>query len=370
MLFFSNHSIMTEKEAKALLIKYEKNECTPAERTLVESWYMHTLDVKDLPEGKIDFEAVESEMWRNIDLACEVRPETIKLWPRVSIAAAVAVLVIGFGVYFFNGMDQNQQFQVASGHDIAPGRNKALLTLEDGKTILLSEHKKSVVIDANKLSYNDGTEITSITRSTAIVSTPRGGTYQLTLSDGTKVWLNAESTLKFPSSFAAEKQRKVTLKGEAYFEVAKNKKQAFVVSTDKQEVRVLGTHFNINSYPDEQSTKTTLLEGSVSVNQTILTPGHESVLTNGIIKVNKVNPNEAIDWKNGEFVCNNEPLNSIMRKISRWYDVEVVYSHPELKNKTFSGSLSRYDHVSGVLNALEQAGTIKFKLEGRQIQVL
>ncbi|SMC98688.1 FecR family protein [Pedobacter nyackensis] len=364
---------MTEQEAKALLIKYEKNECTPAERTLVEGWYIQAFDTKELPEGKVNFAAIETEMWSNIN-ASGIQPEqkTIKLWPRISIATAAAMtfLVLGLGIYFFNARYSNHQFKIASENDIAPGRNKATLTLEDGKTILLSGAQKSVIIDANKLSYNDGTEIISIPRTAALVSTPRGGTYQVTLSDGTKVWLNAESTLKFPSSFAGEEQRKVTLKGEAYFEVAKNKKQPFVVSTDKQEVQVLGTHFNINSYPDEVSTKTTLLEGSVRVNQTILTPGHEAVLTNGIIKVNKVNPNEAIDWKNGEFVCNNEPLNSIMRKISRWYDVEVVYSHPELKNKTFSGSLSRYDHVSGVLNALEQAGTIKFKLEGRQIQVL
>ncbi|WP_165503504.1 FecR family protein [Pedobacter hiemivivus] len=364
---------MTKQEAEVLLIKYEKNECTPAERTLVEGWYMHTLDVKELPAGKVDFDTVETEMWRNIDvvgLGTSTTHKTIKLWPRLSIAAAVAILVLGVTAYFFNARNSNHQFKIASGNDIAPGRNKATLTLDDGKTILLSEVQKSVIIDANKLAYNDGTEITSILRTDAVVSTPRGGTYQVTLSDGTKVWLNAESTLKFPSSFDGKEQRKVTLKGEAYFEVAKNKKQPFVVTTDKQEVQVLGTHFNINSYPDEVSTKTTLLEGSVRVNQTILTPGHESVLTNGIIKVNKVNPNEAIDWKNGEFVCNNEPLNSIMKKISRWYDVEVVYGHPELKNKTFSGSLSRYDHVSGVLNALEQAGTIKFKLEGRQIQVL
>ncbi|MNJ95652.1 fec operon regulator FecR [compost metagenome] len=364
---------MTEQEAKALLIKYEKNECTPAERTLVEGWYIQTLDVKELPAGKVDFDALETEMWRNIDIVgvgTSTRHKTIKLWPRVSIAAAVAILALGVAAYFFNAGNSNHQFKIASGSDIAPGRNKATLTLDDGKTILLSDAQKNVIIDAGRLSYNDGTEITSIPRTDAIVSTPRGGTYQVTLSDGTKVWLNAESSLKFPSSFSGAAQRKVVLKGEAYFEVAKNKKQPFLVTTDRQEVEVLGTHFNINSYSDELSTKTTLLEGAVRVNQTILTPGHQSVLTNGIIKVNKVNPDEAIDWKNGEFVCNNEPLSSIMRKISRWYDVEVVYSHPELKNKTFSGSLSRYDHVSGVLNALEQAGTIKFKLEGRQIQVL
>lgn len=362
---------MTEQEAKALLIKYEKNECTPAERMLVEGWYIRTFDTKGLPKGKVNFAAMETEIWGKIE-ASGIPPEqkTIKLWPRISIAAAMTLLVLGLSIYFFNGRNSNHQFKIASKSDIAPGRNKATLTLEDGKTMLLSEAQKSVIINANKLSYNDGTEIASIAHTTAMVSTPRGGTYQVTLSDGTKVWLNAESTLKFPSGFAAEGQRKVVLNGEAYFEVAKNKKQPFIVTTDKQEVEVLGTHFNINSYPDELSTKTTLLEGSVRVNQTILTPGHESVLTKGVIKVNKVNPNEAIDWKNGEFVCNNEPLNSIMRKISRWYDVEVVYSHAELKNKTFSGSLSRYDHVSGILNALEQAGTIKFKLEGRQIQVL
>lgn len=367
---------MTEQEVKALLIKYEKKECTPAERMLVDGWYSQTLDTKKLPEGKIDFDAVGAEMWKNMDLsALKAEPRKLRLWPRISVTAAAALAVV-FGLWYDHARHTaGPEIKAQLTSDIAPGKNKASLILANGKVVDLSENQKSVMIRAGKLSYNDGTEVSSLLRNVATVNTPRGGTYQITLADGTKVWLNAASTLKFPSGFTGAAQRKVTLSGEAYFEVAKvtdhNRRVPFIVESKGQQVEVLGTHFNISSYDEEETVKTTLLEGSVKVNQQILTPGHEAILTHDRqIRINKVDADDAIDWKNGEFVCKNEPLNQIMRKLARWYDVEVVYTNPKLKNLTFSGSLSRYDQVSGVLNALEQAGTIRFKLEGRKIQVL
>lgn len=364
---------MTEQEAKILLTKYENNECSPEEKILVEGWYVHTLDSNKHPGAKADLESIEKEIWNNMAITTfPAEQKSVRLWPRISVAAAAVALLVA-GIWFFRAQDKNilnNQSDVQYTTDIAPGRNKATLMLEDGQVISLSENQKSVVVKAGQLAYADGTAVSAAVSRIAVVSTPRGGTYQVSLADGTKVWLNAESTLKFPSSFTGADQRKVVLKGEAYFEVTKNKKQPFVVSSEKQEVQVLGTHFNVSAYADEENIKTTLLEGSVRVNQTTLIPGEQSVLNNGRIQVRKVDPEDAIDWKNGEFVCKNEPLNQIMQKIARWYDLTVVYAHPELKNITFSGSLSRYDHVSGVLNALEQAGTIRFKLSGRQIQVL
>ncbi|MDR6782754.1 transmembrane sensor [Pedobacter africanus] len=360
---------MTDQEAKALLTRYENKECTPEEKILVEGWYIHTLGTKNLPGGKTDLEGIEKEIWSNIATgAFPAGRKSVRLWSLIPVAAAAVALLVA-GIWFFRVQDKSSRLTRYT-TDIAPGRNKAILMLEDGKVINLSEHQKSVIVKAGQLAYADGTAVSISASQMAVIRTPRGGTYQISLADGTKVWLNAESSLKFPSSFTGAGQRKVILSGEAYFEVAKNRKQPFVVSSEKQEVQVLGTHFNISAYADEENVKTTLLEGAVRVNQTTIAPGEQSILKNGRMQVRKVNPEDAIDWKNGEFSCKNEPLYQIMQKIARWYDLTVVYAHPELKNITFSGSLSRYDHVSGVLSALEQAGTLRFKLTGRQIQVL
>ncbi|MBE9602142.1 FecR family protein [Pedobacter sp. MC2016-24] len=382
---------MTEQEVKKLLIKYERNECTPAEKKMVDGWYIQTLDSKEFPEGKLDLETIGKEMWNQMDLTVfQYERKIIKLWTRISVVAAAVVATVIVGLWLFSDSQVvNRHSQTVWQNDISPGRNKATLMLDNGKTISLSDAQTGVVVGTN-LKYNDGTVLDESLRFAILTAaTPRGGTYQITLQDGTKVWLNAESTLKFPSSFTGSGQRQVILKGEAYFEVTKNKTKPFIVVSKGQQVEVLGTHFNINAYDDEISTKTTLLEGSVRVSQlrkgihdtitgqnirqsfgTVLKPNEQSIISNDQVSTKSVDVDDAIDWKNGEFVCKNEPLNSIMRKISRWYDVDVIYAHPELKTLTFSGSLSRYDKVSGVLSALEQAGTIRFKLEGRKIQVL
>ena len=353
------------------------------------------------------------------------------------MASAAAVAAIVFGVWFFNserGVLKQVQDDVAYKNDIKPGKNTATLTLANGKTIALSDAKTGVVIDASRITYSDNTVIStehsderslnntngkdpSVVGMTGkvqmtgkmqmtgkvqmtSVSTPRGGTYQVILPDGTKVWLNAASSIKFPSSFAGLKQRKVVLTGEAYFEVSKNKIQPFVVSSKNQDVTVLGTHFNINSYEDEGSVKTTLLEGSVSVSSSrqsvatrdlssggkdlsvlrddgeertggtvLLKPNQQSTLTQqGGIKVADVDPSDAVSWKNGEFVFSSEDIPTIMRKIARWYDVAVEYKG-DVSKKRFTGTVSRYANVSEVLQTLELTKGISFKIDGRKIIV-
>jgi ferric-dicitrate binding protein FerR (iron transport regulator) len=239
-------------------------------------------------------------------------------------------------------------------------------------------------------------------------ATPRGGTYQITLPDGTKVWLNAASSLKFPASFGSLKTRSVELTGEGYFEVAKDKAHPFIVATAKQEVQVLGTHFNINAYNDEGSTKTTLLEGSVSVSSlplysssrgkrsderplghatsrdlsyrrddgggrddVVLKPNQESVLTNNAqIRVTDVTAEDAVAWKNGDFVFRGEALESVMRKVARWYDVEVVYADDVPRDVVIGGYVSRSRNISVVLERMAKTGRIKFKIEGKKITVM
>jgi transmembrane sensor len=230
------------------------------------------------------------------------------------------------------------------------------------------------------LSYNDGTEIKeSKPTSLLTIITSHGGTYQVRLSDGTKVWLNATSTLKFPSSFVKSKHRKVELIGEAYFEVEKDKTMPFIVASKGQEVEVLGTHFNVNSYPDEASTKTTLLEGSVQVSvvnaktlrqvpPSILRPGMQFIFTSSGVRIQQLeDPEEAISWKSGYFTFNREYLDEVMRKMSRWYSVDVVYKNEQIKSIPFSGTITRFANVSEVLKMLELTGKVKFTIEGKNI---
>jgi ferric-dicitrate binding protein FerR (iron transport regulator) len=253
--------------------------------------------------------------------------------------------------------------------DVAPGSNKAMLTLTNGKTINLSNLKTGVVIDAAALTYNDGTRIAEDSKTSGpqqmILHTPKGGTYQVVLPDGTKVWLNAASTLTFPATFTDLKERKVALNGEAYFEVAANVKQPFRVETTAQLVEVLGTHFNINAYESETIAKTTLLQGSIRVGKLLLKPGEQAA---GAAKVTDINMDEIMGWKNGYFVFENEQLPSIMRKISRWYDVEIVFKG-EMPVDEFGGRVTRFVNLSQVLKKLELTNKVHFKIEGKTVIV-
>jgi transmembrane sensor len=346
------------------------------------------------------------------------KPKTIRLLPRIVVAAAaVAAITLSIWIYTSRHPDPTRHPElVSASQDIAPGKNTATLTFANGKTINLSDNKTGVVINNDKLAYNDGSIINDPSLAKAIspggresntqmltAATPRGGTYIVTLPDGTKVWLNADSKLEFPSKFGKNEQRIVRLSGEGYFEVSKDKAHPFVVQTDKQEVTVLGTHFNINAYKDENGVRTTLLEGSVSVtplsamgrdvardrevkgksstlsglhpslpegeNRVILKPNQQSVLTaSNRIVVASVDVNEAVAWKNGKFVFNDEPLENIMRKVARWYDVDIEYRDIDPK-KTFWGSISRFENVSKVIEKLELTGGVDFKIEGKKIVV-
>ncbi|SDJ91378.1 FecR family protein [Pedobacter sp. ok626] len=305
----------------------------------------------------------------------------VKLWPKIAIAASVAI-ALSTGIWFFVAHQRmiNVQSQMVNNNNISPGHNQATLILSNGKHINLSDTKTGVVIDAARLSYNDGTEIKeSKPTSLLTITTPNGGTYEIRLSDGTKVWLNATSTIKFPSTFTKSKYRKVELTGEAYFEVEKDKKMPFIVVTRGQEVEVLGTHFNINSYPDEASTKTTLLEGSVKVSvinaktlhqasPSILKPGMQFIFTSSGVRIQELkDPEEAISWKSGYFTFNREYLDEVMRKVSRWYNVDIVYKNEQIKLIPFSGTITRFTNVSEVLKMLELTGKVKFTIEGKNI---
>ena len=204
------------------------------------------------------------------------------------------------------------------------------------------------------------------------VETPRGGQYQVTLADGSKVWLNAASSLKYPPVFNGA-SRQVELTGEAYFEIAKDKAHPFKVKTASQTVEVLGTSFDINNYPDEKNIATTLIEGSVKVTgearQVIIRPGEQAINNGEQIQVAQANIDNVTDWRNGDFYLNRVNFRVAMRKIARWYDIEVIYDASVPDNIESGGWISRNNPLSAVLKAMERTGQVHFKVEGKKVYV-
>lgn len=303
-------------------------------------------------------------------------------------AAAAAVLILTMFTLIFYPRQDEQIHNLAKAkinqpkNQIKPGSNKAILTLSDGSVINLSDANAGLVSNQGNVTVGktpDGKlvyQVKSAKNQPLIyntISTPRGGEYQIVLPDGTRVWLNAASSLRFPSAFTGA-ERKVELTGEAYFEVAKNKNQPFKIDANKMGIEVLGTHFNVNTYPDESSIKTTLLEGSVKLssgnNHKLLKPGQQASLSSkSEFDIRVVNVEEAVAWKNGYFIFDNENIQDIMRKVARWYDVDVVYQG-KIDEGSYGGTVSRFNSVAGILRSLELTGTVHFKTEGRRITVM
>ncbi|SDK45591.1 FecR family protein [Pedobacter sp. ok626] len=369
---------MEEKKAKALFQKYVAGNCTEAEKALLESWHLqHTPDI--YPDMNVE-ERLEDKQQILAALEQSIAPvKQIVFWPKIAAVAALVFVFVSFGLYTY--LDKNKPAQhrtVVAKTDVQPGRNKAVLRLANGQTINLNGDKEGIVIKADELVYNDGTQIsTNALNAKAaahnVISTPVGGQYQIILQDGTKVWLNSASSLSYPTSFTG-KERKVEIAGEAYFEVARNKALPFKVMTKGQTVEVLGTHFNVMAYKNEQAIKTTLLEGSVKVsNQSVakyLVPGQQAQVAGQHITIaNHVDLEEVVSWKNGYFKFN-EDIKSIMNKIARWYDIDVVYKPGVDLNQTFSGEVSKTRNVSALLKVMELTGNVSFKIEGRRIIVM
>ncbi|WP_165973358.1 FecR family protein [Pedobacter sp. ok626] len=204
------------------------------------------------------------------------------------------------------------------------------------------------------------------------VATPRGGRYHLILSDGTKVWINAASSIRYPASFSGD-QRLVKITGEVYFEVAHNPAKPFIVDSEQQRIEVLGTRFNVNAYADEPAVTTSLLQGSVGItatqNKIKIVPGQQSRLHAGRFAVENFDPGEVMAWKNGLFHFSDENLESVMRKISRWYDVDVTYADDRIKKLPLSGIITQFSNISKVLHMLELTGEVRFVLSDHKITV-
>ncbi|MEO6136350.1 MAG: FecR family protein [Ginsengibacter sp.] len=307
-------------------------------------------------------------------------------WRPYYAAAAIIFCIFSAGAfYFLNNKPVPQivqsSIQISDSSVITPGGNKAILTLSNGTSINLTNAQNGALTTQGSIKISKVNGVLSYNSLNSknlemlynTISTPRGGQYQLILTDGTKVWLNAASSLRFPANFVG-KERQVELVGEAYFEVAHHAEKPFIVKLPNMEVEVLGTHFNINSYEDESTIKATLLEGSIKINQqggsNFLKPGQQAeVNKTGDIKIiKKVDIESVIAWKNEKFQFDRADIKTIMRQIERWYDVDVEY---EANISThFGGSISRNVNLSQVLNIMQQTQKVKFKVEGQKVIVM
>jgi transmembrane sensor len=381
---------MNKEEFRALVGRITDGDASDAEIAIYNKYYREyqrageAWNVAEMGDEVV----LKDRLKKRIDE--KIKPVVVvPFWRRtIGLASAAIVVLSLFTALFFhfNGRLTSVSEDLVK-QDVAPGGNKAVLTLADGRIINLSDAANGNVAEQagmaitkaadGKLVYTVKDQNENQVLNYNTIATPVGGQYQVNLPDGTKVWLNAASSLKFPSSFAKLKDREVQLSGEAYFEVAHNAKVPFIVKTNRQEVLVLGTHFNINSYADESTTKTTLLQGAVLArmanfkgndgDHVLLKPGQQAILGQNF-QVKPVDVEEVTAWKDGNFLFNDTDLRDIMKQLSRWYNVRVDYDEIP-QNRIFTGFISRSVNLSQVLQMLEVTGKIQFKIENKTIKI-
>jgi len=380
---------MQLKEIEHLLEKYNKGEATLAEKALIESWYLtYKNDTPGASQQQLEHDQEDSlnKLLSRIN-STQINSTSKRSYIRAfAIAASLLVFITAGILIFMHHHPQKLQFFAFTKpaiHDIAPGGNKAILTLANGNTLVLTDAKNGklasqggVVIsktaDGQVKYAGSGQSVLSNTLVYNTATTPKGGQYLFILSDGTKVWLNSASSIKYPVSFIGN-ERRVELIGEAYFEVAHNAAKPFRVVSNGQTVEVLGTHFNINAYADENAVKTTLLQGSVKVSSagssSVIKPGEQAQFNNGKINVVRgVDLDAAVAWKNGLFYFEDNSIQEVMRQFARWYDVDVKYEG-ELPSRHFSGEISRNINATQMLDILSFK-KIHYKLQGKTIIVM
>lgn len=363
----------TRQEAEQLFVYFreEKNDHQMAGRIATE------FDLQPLPLSDVDELAIARNRKRIATLTTP--PTRLPIWKRPYLTAAIAASVLlALTIYLIIGyLNKGDMFGKGYAEiNVRPGDSTAVLTLADGRRIALDK------VQSGELSNLAGMRITkdshgqiiydigagkTITAGSNTLATPRGGTYQVRLPDGTRVWLNAASTLTYPLNLSRSDKRSVTLEGEAYFEVAKDAARPFIVTTPAQQVKVLGTHFNINSYGDNGSTLTTLSEGSVEVSvgptSKILKPGQQASVTASSVALRKADMEVAMAWKNGQLLFRSATLEEIMKQVQRWYNIDVVYQG-QVRHRVFTGGISRSSNLSTLLDIIRESG-ISFELEQR-----
>lgn len=375
-------------QAKELLQKYQADNCTPSEIKLLENWYNQLIDTGEWQwgEGEKDImeKALEARIMKQVN---SKQKKLVYLIPRFQwwAAASFILFLAGFSYFFFyyKIIKPTQVLTVLRNDIKAPQSNKAMITLSGGQQVYLDSagngalaiqgNVKLVKLANGNIAYQHNSGEVSTKMEYNTLSNPRGSkVINMDLTDGSKVWLNAGSSLTYPVVFMGS-ERKISVTGEAYFEVAHDASRSFIVTNGNMNVAVLGTHFNVNAYEDDgDDVKVTLLKGSVKVNNEnttgLLKPGQQAVVTKEIKVVNDVNLDLVMAWKNGYFQFDNASLQIVLKEVSRWYDVNVVYegkNHP----RQFLGEIQRDLNLSEMLKILER-NKVHFNLQGKELRVM
>lgn len=374
---------MDNKKARALLEKYKQGTCSEDELALLETWYnqMQPPAVESQPEAALA--QAQAEVWNRMQPELQKRS-----WPWKSMAAAAAVLLLGISGYWLAQQPSETAKPVYQAGK--PGQYTAIMTSADGQRFMLTKRMQELAhLTKDSESGMDLYTMANLDYSLTLanrpnfvmlndintVETPMGGNVQVLLADGTKVWLNAGSTLSYPINFDRYAKREVCLIGEAYFEVEKNPKKTFTVKSENQDVNVLGTKFNVHAYPNQEDRKVTLLEGSVEVvtyhpkeateSRVILKPSEELEIRKNKTDKHWSDVQKTLAWKEGQFIFNDDSLRDIMAQIARWYAVEVDFK--SLPESHYHGQISKQASLTEVLSMLEITGDIGFKVENNQI---
>lgn len=373
-------------DLKELLKSYREGSATADEHSLLERWYNAVPSGIGMRVTEQELQDAKNSMWMGLQSELGISQEkkgTIPFYRRWTSVAAV-LIILGLGAATFYVFDAKKDASAAAVADIAPGKNGAILTLSNGKRILVNDALAGNIASESGVKISktaDGQIVYTVsdvkgenTNASNTLQTSNGEQTQIRLPDGTIVFLNAASSLKYPTSFASKAKRAVELSGEGYFQVSRDKAHPFVVKTARQEVEVLGTKFNINSYESETVIRTTLIEGSVKVTgadkiSKILRPNQQAVNSAYGIKVLDVEAQFFIDWKEGFFMFNNENLESIVNRVSRWYNVKVVFADPSLKTEIVTGTISKYENISSVVRILKRSGLAEFQIENNVLRI-
>jgi len=388
-LYFSNN--ITEVEKEELAHEVSQLEDEELQILLKNAWTNHQAqhDIPDEISQKIisffSEQGIPVTDNKNVTPVIEIRQN--KRWLKTSIAAACILAFVGGSLFLFKPKNvqpivKNNPAPAKTIEDIKPGGPKALLILADGSKITLDSASSGVLAqqgNAQVIKLSNGEIKYTINGQTNVpalyntITTPAGGIYQLILPDGTRAWLNSSSSIRYPTEFASE-QRLVQISGEVYFEVVKNPSNPFIVKVNNlTEVKVLGTHFNVNAYDDEVEIKTTLLEGSVNItrgnSKCLLIPGQQAKISkNGVIRrIDHADLDEAVAWKNGYFLFNSAGLPDILRQAARWYNLDIVYESSIPPDK-FSGQIPRSVNLSSFLKWMKWSD-VHFKLDGEKLVI-
>ncbi len=395
-------------EVAELITKFLEGTLSAEESDRLEDWVAESEEHRRIWYRVIDSDFLEEQLqywdvqetkegWKKLRKVISGNQLTwlvaVRKTMRYAAIVGPVLLILGIGWYLIDRRDHKNHLAVQTtamtGSQILPRGRVAKLIMGNGKVIHLKDSiKKPIIeIDGTKVKSNGGQlkYLSTNKNDNSVIyntlETPRGGEYQIVLEDGTKVWLNAATSLRFPTQFS-DKKRVVYLSGEAYFEIAKDEQHPFIVKTGKMNITVLGTKFNVSAYADDKKQTTTLATGAVRINydgnahagsgkEVVLRPGYEAIITNDEqIKVNKANIKAALAWKNGLFIFDSETLGQIMRTLSRWYNVDINYDQGIDTTLHFTGRIRKYEDITGILKKLELTKKIRFTVQGHDIRVI